>query len=464
MRVLLARPVTNNTEIVIPNLGLGYLARQLKIHGHDVDILDCAKLRYGFDDFRNFITKNRFDAVGIQIFTCDFSSSRRMIDIVKDHDDRIVTIAGGPHVSGLPDYTMSSIKSLDYGFCGESEIGLVKLCDYIAGSKNLFISDIPGLIYRNDGEVVINERAAVEELDNLEFPEWELINPLTYPDAPQGTFTKRLPVAPIVTSRGCPYECAYCGVKSNTGNQLRKRSPHNIISEIVMLTERYSVKEIHIEDDNFTFDKKRAIDFCNLLISNKINISWACPNGVRLDMLDEELLKLMERSGCYSFAIGIESGSSKILKDMNRKMSLNTLKEKVNLIASVTDIRMTGFTIAGYPTETPEDIEETIRLTLSLPISRVQYSNFLPLPGTKIFHSLIESGEISMKELEWDLFRDNKIAYSPRGMSPEKLSAIIKKGFFKFYFRPRIIFGLIKEIHSFKQFWAVLKRVFDIFK
>jgi radical SAM superfamily enzyme YgiQ (UPF0313 family) len=149
---------------------------------------------------------------------------------------------------------------------------------------------------------------------------------------------------------------------------------------------------------------------------------------------------------------------------MNRKMSLNTLKEKVNLIASVTDIRMTGFTIAGYPTETPEDIEETIRLTLSLPISRVQYSNFLPLPGTKIFHSLIESGEISMKELEWDLFRDNKIAYSPRGMSPEKLSAIIKKGFFKFYFRPRIIFGLIKEIHSFKQFWAVLKRVFDIFK
>jgi len=85
-------------------------------------------------------------------------------------------------------------------------------------------------------------------------------------------------------------------------------SPENIIREIELLIKKYGVKEIHIEDDNFTFNKERVIEFCILLLDKNININWACPNGIRLDTLDEELLKLMEKAGCYSFAVGIESG------------------------------------------------------------------------------------------------------------------------------------------------------------
>ncbi|MDD3521014.1 MAG: radical SAM protein [Actinomycetota bacterium] len=515
MNILLVRPVTNKMPIIIPNLGLGYLSSKLKKHGHSVTILDCAKLNYGYKDFRNFLNTKEFDIAGFQVFTCDFSSVQKMIDIVKEVNSNIITIAGGPHISGLPEHTMKTIRNLDYGFYGEAEIGIVKFCDYISGMTNnsgeketiletrsetynkgvtgagkeieteaktdtgkrtesgtgdntiretVSLSEIPGLIYRNGNEVLVNERKATEDLDSLDFPDWESIDPNTYPHAPHGTFTKSLPAAPIITSRGCPYSCTYCGVKNNTGKRLRMRSPENIISEIELLIEEYGVKEIHIEDDNFTFNRERVVEFCNLLLDRNININWACPNGVRLDTLDEELLKLMEKAGCYSFAVGIESGSPRILKDMRRQVTIEKMREKIMLIANTTKIKMTGFLMAGYPTETIEDIKETIKFVNSLPLNRVQYSNFLPLPGTRIFDELLEKGEIDLGSLSWDNFQDNAIIYSPPGIPQEELHKILKSAFYKFYFRPRIIINLLKEIHSFNQFKFVFARFIDIFK
>jgi anaerobic magnesium-protoporphyrin IX monomethyl ester cyclase len=464
MKILLVRPVTNKMPIIIPNLGLAYLARQLENHAHEVDILDCAKLNYTHDNFKDYLAVNKFDMIGVQIFTCDFTSAWKMIDIVKESNNNIITIAGGPHISGVPEYTMNTIKNLDYGFCSEAEIGIVKFCDFISGKIGFDISEIPGLIYRENGEVKINKNQVFENLDLIDFPQWDLINPNTYPHAPHGTFTKSLPIAPVITSRGCPYSCKYCGVKTNTGIRFRKRSPENIISEIELLKNKYGIREIHIEDDNFTFDRERVIKFCNTLLDKKLDIYWACPDGVRLDTLDKELLQLMEKSGCYSFAVGLESGSPKILKDMNRKITIETMIEKVNLIASETKIEMTGFMMAGYPTESVEDIEKTIKLALSLPLSKVQFSNFVPLPGTKIFDELIEKKEISLDTFPWDSVQDNRIIYSPPGILPNQLHQIIKKGFFKFYFRPSIMLRLLKEIHSFSQFKIVLQRVVDIFQ
>jgi anaerobic magnesium-protoporphyrin IX monomethyl ester cyclase len=470
MNILLVRPVTNKMPIIIPNLGLAYLSSQLKKHGHSVTILDCAKLNYGYKDFKNFLDSGNFDIAGFQLFTCDFSSVRKMAGIVKEINSDIITIAGGPHISGLPEHTMKEIVNLDYGFYGEAEIGIVKFCEYISGKgkdkekETTGKSDIPGLIFRKGDEILVNERNAIENLDSIDFPDWESIDPNTYPHAPHGTFTKSLPTAPIITSRGCPYSCTYCGVKSTTGRRLRMRSPENIISEIELLIKKYGVKEVHIEDDNFTFNRERVVEFCNLLLDKNIKINWACPNGVRLDTLDEELLKLMEKSGCYSFAVGIESGSPGILKDMRRQVTVEKMREKIMLIANTTKIKMTGFLMAGYPTETIEDIEKTIKFVNSLPLNRAQYSNFLPLPGTKIFDDLMEKGEIDLKSLSWDNFQDNAITYSPPGISLKQLHKILKSAFYRFYFRPRIIINLLKEIHSFNQFKFVLARFIDIFK
>ncbi len=125
MKILLVRPITDKMPIIIPNLGLGYLASVLKKNSYEVDILDCAKLDFNYEKFRSFLKSRKFDMIGIQTFTCDFTSSKNMIDMIKEHDKKIITVMGGPHISGIPADTMNRINNLDYGFCGESETGLL---------------------------------------------------------------------------------------------------------------------------------------------------------------------------------------------------------------------------------------------------------------------------------------------------------------------------------------------------
>lgn len=450
--------------IIISNLGLGYLASALRKHNYRVTILDCAKERMNHKKYKNFIEKERPDAVGIQIFTCDFSSAKRCFDIVKKIAKNIVTIAGGPHPSGDPAGIMGSFDNLDFAFSGEAELGLPKLMEHIGSGGEPWLESIEGLIYRRGGKIVINKQGRLNNLDDISFPSWDLIDPRTYPAAPHGSFSKALPIAPIVTTRGCPFDCTYCAVKVNNGRSFRMRSIDNVIEEIKYLQKNFGIKEIHIEDDNFTLAKPRVIEFCEKLKKENIAIDWSCPNGIRLDTLDKELLMNMESAGCYSFAVGIESGSPRILSAMKRKETLEIMIEKTKLVASVTNIRMTGYFMMGYPSETKADIKKTIELALKLPLSRATFGNFLPLPGTEIYDRLIEGGKIKHKSIEWDLYQDNRIVYSPSSISQKELRKFMKMAFAKFYFRPRIILSLLKEIHSLSQLRTVALRVFDSFR
>lgn len=463
MKVLLVRPPSFKMPIIIPNLGLGYLAAVLRKNGHTVNILDCAKARMNHRKYRDYLVDEKPDIVGVQMYTCDFTSTKKCIDIAKALNSKILTIAGGPHPSGDPEGTME-IADLDYAFAGEAESGLPRLLQHVQSPNKIEIDSIEGLIHRCNGEIKINKSGCIENPDDIPFPSWDLIDPTTYPVAPHGTFSKSLPVAPVITSRGCPFQCTYCGVRVNTGRTFRKRSIDNIIEEIKYLQKTYSIKEFHIEDDNFTLDKARVIAFCDKLKEENIKLHWACTNGVRLDTLDKELLQNMESAGCYSLAAGIESGSPRIIDDMKRSETLDTMIGKINLIARETKIRTTGFFMIGYPEETRNDIEKTIELALKLPLHRAQFSNFLPLPGTEIYDRLIRKGEIAPDTLPWDLYQNNRVIYAPKNISPKEMRQLMRKAFAAFYFRPHILFGLLNEIHSIGQFRTVIRRFFDVFR
>jgi radical SAM superfamily enzyme YgiQ (UPF0313 family) len=149
---------------------------------------------------------------------------------------------------------------------------------------------------------------------------------------------------------------------------------------------------------------------------------------------------------------------------MKRSETLEIMIEKINLISSVTKIRTTGYFMMGYPTETRKDIEKTIELAMKLPLHRAQFSNFLPLPGTEIYDYLIKSGKISSDAIKWDLYLNNRIVYSPEGISKREMRRLMRKAFAMFYFRMRIILGLLKEIHSLNQLSTVIRRFFDVFR
>ncbi len=464
MKVVLVRPPSFKMPIIIPNLGLGYLASVLRKNNHTVNILDCAQRKMNHKKYRDYLANQKPDMVGIQMYTCDFSSTRKCVDIAKELNRNLVTLVGGPHPSGDPQGTMKMLKNTDFAFSGEAELGLPRLLLHLASPDTCQIESIEGLIYRHHDKILINQRGCVANLDDIPFPSWDLIDPGTYPDAPHGSFSKSLPIAPIITSRGCPFHCTYCAVAVNTGRSFRVRSVNNIIQEIKFLQNAFGIKEFHIEDDNFTLVKSRVIELCKRIQEENISAHWACPNGVRLDTLDEELLSTMEKAGCYSFSVGIESGSPKIIADMKRNETLEIMTEKINLIASATKIRMTGYFMVGYPAETTSDIELTIEHALKLPLHRAQFSNFLPLPGTEIYDQLIKNKEISSDSIPWDLYQNNRMVYAPPGISKKEMRALMRKAFARFYFRLFIIVGLIREINSFSQLRTVMRRFFDVFR
>lgn len=464
MKIALVHPPNFKMPMIIPNLGLGYLASILRKSSHLVRILDCPKEGIGHKGYRTYLEKEKPNVVGIQVYTCDFSSSRRCLDICKQLNRDTVTIIGGPHPSGDPLGTMESFKSADFAFSGEAELGLPKLLEYIESKNKAKLESIEGLVYRHEGRIIVNKQGRFDNLDNIPLPSWDLIDPRTYPVAPHGSFSKSLPIAPIVTARGCPFDCTYCAAKVNSGKTFRMRSIDNIIEEIKYLQSHFGIKEIHIEDDNFTLIKSRVIQFCERLKKENITIDWSCPNGIRLDTLDKEMLLSMEKAGCYSFAVGIESASPRILSDMKRKETLETVIEKANLVAAVSKIRMTGYFMMGYPSETKSDVEKTIELSLKLPLHRAAFSSLLPLPGTEIYNRLIGNGEIVHKFIKNDLYQDNRIVYSPSSISKKELKKLRRKAYAKFYFRLPIIRDLLKEIHSPDQLKTAIFRTFDSFR
>jgi len=455
-KVLLVYP-NSPTHYVVPPIGLGYLATALRKNGFDVGILDGIREKLNTEKLEKRIRELKPDVVGIQVFSCDAHTVKEYVAKIREIDRNILVVVGGAHVSGVGKEVFDYFGGIHFAIAGEGETAFSMLLKKVgAGEKNL--EDVPGLIYKKGDKLIANAPKFEEDLDALGFPAWDLMDPRTYPQAPQGAVFRNWPIAPILTSRGCPYRCTYCAGHLTTGYNIRFRNIEKVLDEIEMLYRDYGVREIHIIDDNFTFKRERAVKFCNEIAERGINISLTFPNGVRLDTLDEELLRLLKKAGCYSITLGIESGSQRILNDMKKSLKLETVEEKVALINKV-GIDIMAFFIVGYPTETRETILETIEFAKRLKIKRSHFSTFLPLPNTEATKILLRDGVI--KEINYDTLFYTKAPLPPKGMTSEELKALQRKAFLEFYMRPRIVAGMIKEVRSPTHFKMLMRRAWD---
>jgi len=451
-KVLLLKPFTKDSYTIVPPIGLAYLSSVLKKNGIAVQLIDGARERLSSADIIQIISKDKPEIVGINFYTNDFYEVKGLLRQIKEYDPKIVTVAGGPHPSALPEETLNALNDLDYVLIGEAEIGFPRL------AKGFPPAEIEGLAWREDGQVRLNPPKLVENLDSLGAPDWEAIPPPIYSNAPLGGFARAVPIAYLLTSRGCPFPCTFCAGKNIYGNKIRWRSLENVIAEIEYLINKYGVKEFHILDDNFAYRKEYVISFCNEIIKRGIKVNFNCSNGIRLESLNFEIFQLMRRAGFYSFSVGIESGSSRILKDMRKGTSLDALREKISL-ARKAGLEITGLFIVGYPTETEEDILKTIEYAKSIKINKAAFTAFLPLPGSPIYNELKASGKIDKED--WKNF---SYYVAPKSymaeVSTERLNQLLKKAFKSFYFRPAQIYYMIKNIASIKHLKSLIKRVF----
>ena len=457
MKVLLLIPI-NRSYVIAPSLGLGYLAAVLKKH-HSVTILHCLKEKFSHGDLKKYLDQNLFDLIGIQMMSYDLFLAKQHLQIIRSSNCKnSIVVVGGPHPSGDPEGTLNFLDKTDYAFKGEGETGLSEFAA-LAQQNELnpeHLANISGLIWRKDNRVLINEVKYIDDLDSIPFPAWDIIKPHTYPPSPHGAFFKSLPAAPIIVTRGCPFSCTFCAGKCITGSKVRKRSSSNVVDEIRYLKKDFHVNEFMIEDENFTMHKDLVLELCRKLI--KENINWSCPSGVRLDTLDLDMLRIMEKSGCHSLSAGIEFGSQRILDITKKRLTLDVIKEKISLIRK-TGIKITGFFMMAVPTETEEEIQETINLSRKLDIDRAQFNNFMPLPGSPLYEDLKLTEKISVEQTKHFFVHD--VAFVPKGLTAKRLKYLQRLAYLQFYMRPKIMWSLINEIKNFNHLKSLINRFYD---
>ena len=449
IKILLVRP-NYKSHIITPPIGLGYLASYLKKNGIEANILDGLRDNLNNESLKKLIVNQQPDAVGITCLTAFYSTVVSLSRMLKQAGLRV--IIGGVHPTVLPFDTLRD-SGCDYIIAGEGEKALLQL------ARNHFNHQGIRGVYANKDiatrEPVLKKAEVVQNLDSLPFPDWEQMAPGTYPKAPHGAIVKNYPVGVITSSRGCPFRCTFCASPKLCDRRIRYRSPESVVDEIKLLVQRFGVKEIHFEDDNFTLKRSRVMNICRLIVEEKLDISWACPNGIRADKVDLGLLSLMKESGCYSVAYGVESANQAILDTIKKQERLEAMEKAIELTAKV-GISCQGFFVFGLPGESRETIEKSISFAKHSKLERAQFLILDVLPGSELWETLSGSfspnwAKNSYKEPEW----------LPGNLTKIELLRAQSRAFREFYLKsPRRLFKMMSMIRP-GQIRYILRRLLE---
>ncbi|MFX0134192.1 MAG: B12-binding domain-containing radical SAM protein [Candidatus Hodarchaeota archaeon] len=360
----------------LPPLGLAYLSAVLKERGDKVKILDNYVCEY--HNVEHVINSFKPDVVGISINSITARHGYEIAKIAKEKE--IITIVGGPHATLMPEKAVSN-DNIDHVVVGEGEITLKKLLNNIENGNN---ERIKGVYYKN-GKFL--PREFIKDLDTLPYPDWDTLNLNNYPRESFFTKSKLKPLDTVNTSRGCPFNCTFCSVGSVSGKIHRAFSPRRMVEEILLLKEKYKSKIIFFREDNFTANRKRIENFCNLMIEEKIDISWMCES--RVDALNKDLLIEMRKAGCETIFFGIESGSQKMLDCINKGIKVEQI-EKIMKLCKKIGIGTTASFLIGVPGETYQTVRETVRFIIKIDPDVFWFNVYRPTPNSILYNEILD--------------------------------------------------------------------------
>ena len=392
MKVFLIVPPTTGILSVpsSPHLGTAYLAASLIKKSINVKVLD---MRFGqkYTDLKKRLTNFNPDIVGVTTTSMDHKRVYKLIHYLKK--DGYKVMIGGPHVSINPAAVMEEVPA-DVAIKGEGEEIIIDILRNLGNLRN-----VKGVTYRtNAGMIKQNEDAQpIQNLDEIPYPAFELFPLNKYMD-------KKIP---LVTSRGCPYQCTYCTIHFTMGYKFRARSAKNVVDEIEHWYSK-GYRFFAINDDCFSLDLKRAEEICDMIITKNLNIKFELRNGIRINTVTESLLRKMKRAGCIYIAFGVESADQNVLDKMKKRITVQQVR-KVILLAEKTGIKKGAFFIIGMPGGTMKSFKKTLRFALSLPLDEIRFYNPIPFVGTELYtwvkqHAvLIIPEEIFMNQADyWD--------------------------------------------------------------
>lgn len=381
MRIALIAPKWNKKANDYPPLGLGYLAAVLERDGHQVRIFDFSlDPRTPLEEDVQAVCAFDPHLVGITAMTSVYHSALETATLLKAYLGRPIVI-GGPHATVYPERILAESPVIDYVVRGEGEETIQELVRILCNKGDL--STVRGLTYKVRGEVISNpDRPLITDLDALPFPARHLFDLKRYGlCTPDGQ-----PMATILSSRGCPYNCSYC-FKGIVGRTYRQRSPENIIAEIRQVIDQYGIRNFYFIDDLFTIDVRRLEAITEQLIREKLDIRWQCLG--RVDRVNADILRKMYAAGCRRIHFGIESGNQEVLQRIGKGIKLEQVRQAVRW-AQEAGIHVKGYFMLGLPGDTEETMQQTVEFAAELNLDEAMFSLTTPFPGTRLWDELVK--------------------------------------------------------------------------
>ncbi len=389
MNILLirAKPTFMDMIVGIP-IGLVYIAPIAEKRGHHVEILDLALEADPHPALLRKLEERKWDLAGLSCMTPEFEGAEIAARQIKKFDPALPIIFGGQHPTIVPEEAISQ-DFCDFVCIGEGEETFGHFLDVWSSKGDL--SQVPGLAYKQETEPHRNgPRPQIEDVDAIPIPAYHLLEMDRYAEADSARYTPKYKRATqIFTSRGCPWHCTYC--HDLFGKHFRARSPENVLAEMRLLYDKYSIQEFMVEDDIFNFDMDRAKKICDLIVESGMEVALQFGNGIRLERLDEELVRKLALAGTHHVSVAIESASPRVQSLSRKNLKLHMVKDVVGWTRKYR-INTLGFFMIGFPGETVEEIKMTIRFACDTELDEALFSIVIPYAGTEIRSQVIRMG------------------------------------------------------------------------
>ena len=440
-----ARSVNNEAT---PCLGLAYVSAYARAHGYAPTIVDA--IGEGLNSYWSHPEHPGYNCQGLTVedvlarmprdvdvvgfsamFSGEWPVQRELITAVRREFPKAVLIAGGEHITALPEYSLRDCPALDVCVRGEGEHTFYEVLECVSEGRDLAV--VNGIACLDgDGEFRANDHVPrIRELDQIPWPAWPegYLEKFWAAGKSYGVTSER--DMPLLVSRGCPYQCTFCSSPQMWTTLYRLRNPDDVIAEIEEYRARYAITSLQLYDLTAITKKSWTVEFAHKLLALGIDLKWSLPSGTRSEALDHETLSLLKRTGCNYLVYAPESGSSNTLRRIKKKIQLPRITASI-LEAKRQGIIVRTNLIIGFPHESRRDVFQTIRYGLMLAArgaDEVSINIFSPYPGSELYRELAEAGKIKLGDgyflqltsLNSDYTRTNPLTFNPV-MGPRELA------------------------------------------
>jgi anaerobic magnesium-protoporphyrin IX monomethyl ester cyclase len=405
-------------------LGIGYLAAVLENNGYAVDVIDCQAIKYTSKQLETEFIQRRPDVIGVTSATLTYKPALEIVKTAKEACPNCLTVMGGPHVTVMDEQTLNEQPEVDIVVRGEGEQTILELADLASKSDLENLHRVDGITLRNNGQIVrTRDRAFIQNLDELPHPAYG-----HFPLSKYRFMGKNY--LPIITSRGCPFQCTFCLAFRMCGRGFRTRSPKKVVDELEWLRDVHGADTFAFYDDTFTFDMKRASEICEEMKTRKIGLTWDC--RTRVDRISREILTKMREADCKLIHYGVESGNQKMLNAMKKGTTVEQNEKAIKLTKEI-GISVAISVVVGYPGETEDMLKQTFNFIRRTKPDYVYVCQAIPYPGTELYDVLKELGwEMST---EWNHYDEQTQVFRNPLLPVDEIERA-KRTFYDHFFSP----------------------------